>query len=435
MTDEADAERLIAALVSRRSGILTDISPQARGPDEPCPPHLWNATLAQYGFSPASMIMRTAGGKGLTQAQAQLAAMGEALERYGAVAWDISRLRVGLASSDAITPADCVLYSEAQYAAGLPFTKWTPATETTWMTCTALPSGQAVDVPAALVYLVTPPPRAEDYVTHITSNGLAAGKDLTHAILSGLHEVIERDAFMITWLNRLPATLLRSPETGCHAAAIIRHYARFGVTLRLMSLHTDQVPYVMMAIAEDPALGGAARIVGLGCDLDPALAIDKAVFELCQLRPGMIARIQTEDVAARLQRNEDVISVEDHGVFHALPAQAAAFDFLSAAGAECDLADLPVKTCGTPEADLDLIARCAQDTGVRIAYAEITPADIAPLGPRVVRVIGAGLQPIHFGFGKGRYGGKRLFEAPVHWGLRQEPLHEAELNPCPHPLA
>ncbi len=435
MSDEEDAQRLMTALVSRRTGILTEITPQPRGPDEPCPPHLWNATLAHYGFGPASLMMRTAGGKGLTQAQGQLAAMGEALERYAAVAWDQTRMRVRVASETAITPADCVLYSAAQYATGMVFQAWAPHTETTWINGTELPSDTPVDLPAALVYLVTPPPRREDHVTHITSNGLATGKDLTHAILSGLQEVIERDAFMITWLNRLPATHVRTPETGCHAAPIIRHYARFGVTLRLMSLHTDQAPYVMMAIAEDPAPDGAARIVGLGCDLDPARAIDKAVFELCQLRPGMVARVQTEDASARLNSYEDVMSIEDHGMFHTLSAQADEFDFLSASQSVCNLGDLPNLSRGSPEEDLKLMTSTAEKTGVRVAYAEITPPDIAPLGPRVVRVIGSGLQPIHFGFGKGRYGGARLFEAPVNWGLRATPLTEAELNPCPHPLA
>lgn len=434
MSDEADAIRLREALVSRRSGILTSLTPQPRGPQEPSPPHLWSGTMAHYGFAPASVMMRTSGGKGATEAQAQLAAMGEALERYAAVAWDHTRLRVGLAAADAINPSACVLYSAAQHAQGCAYAPWSPETETSWINGIELPSGAPVELPATCVYLITPPPRPEDSFTAVNSNGLATGKDLTHAVLGGLQEVIERDAFMISWMNRLPATQIRTPETGCHAAPIIRHYARFGVTLRLLSLHTDQAPYVMMAVAEDPSPGGVFRMIGLGCDLDPTRAVDKAVFELCQLRPGMVARLQAADPAARLKSYTDVVSIEDHALYHAVPANGFEFEFLN--GSEmCDLQDLPSRAQNSPEAELAFISAQAVETGARVAYAEITPADIAPFGPRVVRVIATGLQPIYFGFGGERLGGARLYEAPVRWGLRQEQLTEAGLNRCPHPLA
>ena len=63
-------------------------------------------------------------------------------------------------------------------------------------------------------YLLSPPPRVEDNFTAITSSGLAAGADLTQAVLGALNEVIERDAFKITWLHRVTATLNRTPEKG-----------------------------------------------------------------------------------------------------------------------------------------------------------------------------------------------------------------------------
>lgn len=328
-----DAERLVSVLVSRRCGLVTDIAPQSRGPDEPCPPHLWTATLAHYNFQNAPRSERLNAGKGRTEAEAKLSALGEAIERYSAYHWDDGRLRVGLAGPTAITPSDCVLYSPDQYGAGMPYPEWSPDVPTTWITGTELPSGNPVDLPAALVYLVSPTPRREDHVTAITSNGLAAGPDLTGAILGGLYEVIERDALMITWLNKLPATVIETPQGGCYSAAIIRHYAQFGVTVRLISLATDQAPTVVMAIAENPQGQGAARLIGMGCDIDPVAAIDKAVFEMCQARPSMAARLQSGDPASRLKRYEDVKDLDDHPLFHAIPANSWEFDFLFSDGA------------------------------------------------------------------------------------------------------
>lgn len=435
MSNQADAARLIDALVSRRCGLVTDLTPQARGPDEPCPPHLWNGTLAHYNAQSSTLAMRLTGGKGRTEAEAQLAALGEAIERYCAFGWDHNRMRIGPASETAITPPDCVLYSDQQYAEGRPYQQWSPDVATTWIIGTELSSGAAVEIPASLVYLLGPPPRIEDHFTVASSNGLAAGKDLTHAILGGLNEVIERDAFMITWLNRLPATLIKNPEGGCTTAQIIRHYAKFGTTVRLLSLPTDQAPYVVMAIAENPSQKGVSRIVGLGCDIDPVAAVDKATFEMCQLRPGMAARMQASDYQTRLTRYDTVRGLDDHPLFHTLPAHAAEFDFLTQTKTECDLRDLPRPNCATAQAALDLTVAAAASTGARVAYVDITTPDIVPLGPRVVRVIATGLQPIHFGHGQGRFGGTRLFDAPVNWGLRDTPLTETGLNQCPHPLA
>jgi ribosomal protein S12 methylthiotransferase accessory factor len=434
-TYEATAERLIAALVSRRSGLIREIAAQGRGPEEPCPPHLWTATLAHYDFRGAPHSERLNAGKGGTEAEAKLSALGEATERYSAYHWDPRRVRVGIAQPGAITPIDSVLYSAKQYADGLPYPQWSPDTETSWIEGVDLTTGASVEVPAALTYLVSPTPRREDHVTAITSNGLAAGADLTHAIIGGLQELIERDALMITWLNRLPATLIKTPERGCMAASIIRHYARYGVVVRLLLLATDQAPIVVMAIADNPDPRDAVRVIGMGCDLVPAVAVDKAVFELCQARPSMAARMRTANPAGRLMRYEDVRDLDDHPLFHAMPEHAAEFEFLFASGAAISLDDFAIPPQRTSDQILQCIVDGAAQTGVRSVYVDITSPDIASLGPRVVRCFAPGLQPIHFGYGEGRFGAQRLFDAPVAWGLRDAPLDEVDLNPCPHPMA
>ncbi len=64
-----------------------------------------------------------------------------------------------------------------------------------------------------------------------------------------------------------------------------------------------------------------------------------------------------------------------------------------------------------------------------------TTEDVAACGYHVVRVVAAGLQPIHFGFGQERLGGTRLFTLPQRLGLAGAPRTVADLNPCPHPMA
>jgi ribosomal protein S12 methylthiotransferase accessory factor len=53
---------------------------------------------------------------------------------------------------------------------------------------------------------------------------------------------------------------------------------------------------------------------------------------------------------------------------------------------------------------------------------------------RVVRTIATGLQPIHFGYGEERLGGKRIFQLPRILGYASMDSDESTLNRCPHPL-
>jgi len=45
------------------------------------------------------------------------------------------------------------------------------------------------------------------------------------------------------------------------------------------------------------------------------------------------------------------------------------------------------------------------------------------------------LQPMHFGYGLERLGGKRLYEVAQALGYSSNRKSADDMNPCPHPLA
>ena len=99
------------------------------------------------------------------------------------------------------------------------------------------------------------------------------------------------------------------------------------------------------------------------------------------------------------------------------------------------MTDLPNPSSGEVERDLDTCVAALAERGHRVAYADLTTDDVASCGIHVVRTLAAGLQPVHFGWGQERLGGRRLFELPARLGFGSAPRTEADLNPCPHPLA
>jgi ribosomal protein S12 methylthiotransferase accessory factor len=435
----ADAATWFSDLVSDRTGIIRSLSEINRGAAEPSPPVFYLAILAHFDFRKAPVEDRIGVGKGLTKADAMAGAVGEALERYcgsqpdsGAVkrfAW-IER------PSDAIRPTDCVLYSDRQYArADFRYQRWREDQVVSWIPAVDLSNGAPVWVPTSLIFLDYAGNSADVFFCPPTSNGLGAGASLELAALSGLYELIERDSFLVTWMNRLPAYEALAPASAPIETNFIRHYARFGIETRVFRLETDLPAHVMMAILLDRSGEGPAAVVGLGCHPDPFVAFRKAIFEAAQTRPSYAQRFKDRATWEGLREYRDVRTLADHSAFFASTDRLAEFDFLFDHGNKLDLADLSNFAASDAERELARISEALSGAGCRVICADLTTPDLHGYPVRVVRVLAMGLQPIHFGYGEERLGGRRLFELPMRLGHTRSVVDETELNPCPHPLS
>ena len=428
-----------ADLVSPRTGIIRSVSRVQRGAEEPSPPFIYQSDVSHFDFRAAKPQERASAGKGMTEEEAIRGAIGEAIERYCASHVDHSALITSpwqSISDHAVAPPEFVLYSASQYeAAKLPYHRWDPKDEVTWVSAHELPSGQIVQVPASLVYLQFQQNRPEDSFAAGTSNGLAAGPTLEYAVLHGLYECVERDAFLTTWMARLPATEISFTAAAPLANSIRTHYRRFGVDVRVFRMCTDIHAHVMMAIALDQTGSGPAAVVGLGCHASPVKALSRAMLEICQVRPGEARRYRDEPPANRLKRVEDIKSLEDHSAWATMPEHLHEFSFLLDNGRTQTLEDLPDYSTGNVKQDLDHCVNSLHHCGSRALYVDLTTSDVVDYNIHVARAIATELQPIHFGWGEDRLGGRHLFELPHKLGFTAAPLTEADLNPCPHPLA
>jgi ribosomal protein S12 methylthiotransferase accessory factor len=431
-------DRRFLELVSDRVGLIKSISMVKRGADEPCPPYICQATISNFDFKKAPKIERMSAGKGRTPDEAMMGAIGEAVERYCAAHVDPQKLVRSRAPDlplQRLTPPEFVLYSDRQYSrSNFRYHRWDPADEVTWIQAVEPLDGADVFVPSTLVYLSGPPDRPQDFFCPSTSNGLAAGVDIESAVLSGLCELIERDAFLLRWMCKAPAREVQFPETLELAGRIRRHFERFGTEIRVLNLSLDLPGFVMMAVALGRSDELPSTLVGLGCHPDPRIAVVKAMLEICQIHPGEVQRHRTGDLPMRLKAYTDVQSLDDHSAFMSLPAQRPEFDFLLHNPVPQPLNSLPVVGSNSAQTLARMLKELAS-LGYRVCFVDLTTPDVLPYGLRVVRVLASGLQPIHFGFGEERLGGRRWSEVPHRLGLFDRAITEADLNPCPHPLA
>ncbi len=404
--------RPLTDLVSARTGLVRTVAPYQRSSVEPDPPRIFNAALSHFDFRRAAPIERAATGKGATDNEARLAAIAEAAERY--CGWNgrielFLRAPINELDGSAIAPVEFGLYSSDQYLRrDFPYRAFDPTRPIAWVRGVELSNRQPVWLPAELVYLNF----FEDHLAPPDSTGMAAGPDLEGAILAGIYEAVERDAFTSTWLGRLPAKHADGAVSGAIETSIIRHYARSGVEIRLYRLASCVPIAVMMALAIDETGAGPAAVVGLGCHLNPAVAARKALFEVCQVRPGV-----SVEAGRRLNSPADVRTLEDHASYYAVPERLIEFAFLDSPERE----DSTDRSTGSVTGDIAFCVDALAKVGCRAAYVDITAPELEDFPIRVARVLVTGLQPIHFGHGMERLGGRR---AP-----------RENLNPAPHPLA
>jgi len=407
--------------------------------EEPTLPIIYQAVLADFDFRREDESIRSGSGRGETEAEALATAIGEAVERYCSMQPNpnaIIRAPATRVGGEAILPSECVLYSERQYSrTGFPYSRFDEQLEVGWALGRTLPKDEAVFVPAHFAFFHYLGEQPHEYFCPQTSNGFATGHDLDSAVLHGLCELIERDSFLNTWMNRLPVPQVDFSSLAGLPRDIQRHYERHGIRVCVFNITLDIPVYVMMGIALESSGRGPSAVVGLGCSLNPVIALRKALMEVCQVRPGVTIQYQREPPHGRLRSYVDVRTLHDHSAFFAMPERRPELSFLLDTPQVQRLEDLPNLSTGRARADLERCVDNLVSAGSRVAFVDITTPDIAELGIRVVSTFATGLQPMHFGYGEERLGGTRLYNIPRVLGYRTESATENDFNPCPHPLA
>ena len=360
---QLDVDDLIEHLVSRRTGVIVDLAAASRDPSEPHLPLVWRARISNHAFAEETEDSHVAcSGKGFTTRAAWISCVGEAVERYSAGRWSPDELVMATRAElpgDAVDPRDLVLYEPERYD-DLPYAPYADETRLAWLTGCSLTDASEIWVPAIAALMEFTVGDSSEFLFPITSNGLAAGPTLQAAVTSAIFEVLERDAFMITWSNQLPARRL---DGATHPDADVRDlvlgYRRRGVRLELFELPTDHPVCVVMGVAfQEGGFGGPAATVGLGAHVDPARAARQAVLEVGQVRPAFRERARGPDAGRIAELAGDpqlVTTMEDHSLLYADPSMVSAFDFLYGQHRSWEELALDVAAARTPGDDLDQV--------------------------------------------------------------------------------
>lgn len=371
------------------------------------------------------------GGCGFEWENSFLASIGEGVERYCTVFYDLKKLKrgtfKGFKKGEATMPHKFALFHPNQYKKkGFPFAPFEEDTGLYWERVYDLIGNKYIYCPAIFVYM--PFTSDERYISEQISTGFAAHSDYYKALLSGLYEVIERDSFMIAWTNLLdlPKIKIEGSLKKFVDTILPNHFE-----LHLFDMTTDiKVPSVFGILkgkhdfGEFIAFSAATRFTY-------SEAVKKTILELCQSVP-YFRYLLPENKNKNFNDYGDLKSFEDHSVFYTKKKDHRnIFDKWLNKTPDLRI-DFSEKNSLTAKGTIASIKKEFVKKNYQILVKDVTTFDVNKAGFKVVRVICPELIHINGSYNSYYFGGKRLYDVPEKMGYNKKTYDE--LNFMPHPF-
>jgi ribosomal protein S12 methylthiotransferase accessory factor len=427
-------------LVDPKSGIIQRVDELPIDDDDPEFFHYYSKACDTSRFTAMGNFSEN-GGASTDRYVAIAKAMGEAVERYCSAIYDPGEFLFA-AFEDlpcrAVHPRLLSVYREDQFAwKGFHWQPFTEKTPVHWTRGISLLTGEEILIPAAAVYVPFHYQKAtrSAFILQPISTGMACGTSFESAALSGLCEVVERDAFTITWQARLSRSRIDPqslPESG---RDMLRRFGAVGIDVKLMDMTTDLGVPSILSIALTDAITSPAVAVSAATDPSPERALTKSLEELAHTRKySKQLMTYTPPVEINIEEGHPAVKDQRDHLRLYCPQSAKAFtEFAWTSPKVIPFSELPDLSEGDATLDLAKVVQHVVAAGLEPVAVELTSPDIAALGLRVVRVSIPGAHPLYMGHGNRALGVPRLYEVPVKLGYVAQGPDEMD-NPWPHPF-
>jgi ribosomal protein S12 methylthiotransferase accessory factor len=311
-------------------------------------------------------------GKGITESEARVSVIMEAVERFSA---EVENFKEQLlfdsydnlsTDNSALNPADLILPGRLSSDTKL---EWYPSWD--------ILNDEEVLVPANAVFHPYRPQQGRWQLFRSNTNGLASGNVIEEAIFHGLMEVVERDAVSIAEINR-------NPGVGLNVGAgpvgdIIKTFESHGIRIHLWWVPTDTDTPSIVAASDDEKMRDAALLVmGAGSHTDPQIAAVRALTEVAQSRATQIhgAREDTNrESVARSIGYERMKRLNKH--------------WLAEPGETIELDAIETSATDSIDGDIKLTLGRLSNVADRVIVSDIT---VSAIGVPAVRVIIPGFE-------------------------------------------
>lgn len=263
--------------------------------------------------------------------------------------------------------------------------------------------------PASLIYL---PFSISKPVAENTSTGMAAGKTIDECISSGLLELLERDALMINFMQKLnPPEIELSSIKGLNEQLLKKISANY--TVKIYRLYSDINVPIYLSLIWKKVKGKTHFGIGASANINSDWAINKALKEC------LFTFFYSQHIMDLKKDNPNEINaLYEHFLYY----QGSNFKKILFKSSRINY--VPEKTT------LKEIIGELEKNGIDVYYKELTTSDIKATNIRVVKVIAPGLVDLNKSHIYPRLGARRFWEVPQKLNLK----YGEKLSDEPHPF-
>ncbi len=422
----------LTADVLKEHGIIKNLSQAILFPDEPPIKRWWAICNDAANHSAGGASFRS-------DADALRSTLAEALERY---VWTEARDRfVGPRMSVAeiatrgqfIAPERFAGFSSEQRAAD-PALYIEPTSVFLWTRGHSLVTGKDTYVPAQTISGVRDirmwGNKKEPLIRTPITTGIATWTEKKPAQLQGALEIIERDAYMIWWLNQLhlPRIAISNVcKNDTLLAEAVERCARYRLKTHVVRLLTDAPAFSICVVLEDTSNNAPRFAFGLKTHRSLARAIEGAMLEALRARAAYRTWATSNVWDVRIPVRD--IGHIDRIYYWGVPEHAQRLEELLA-GPEQE-PQHEIWENDTAEEHLERIVTWCRNVGYEFVTVSLGTSSLNPTGWSVEAVVIPELQPTYL-FEKVRsLGGRRLKDIPERFGFASRP----PFTDAPHPFA
>src|SRR5262249_809476 len=144
------------------------------------------------------------------------------------------------------------------------------------------------------------------------TTGLASHSTREEATINALCEVIERDAFTISWQARLAIPHIDLGSLGAENRELVDRFTHAGAEVRLFNLTLEHRVPTILATLRSPSSAMPALVFAAAAELDPQLAVTKSLEELELMRAFGRFVMTTRPALEPGPRYEHIQTRDDH---------------------------------------------------------------------------------------------------------------------------
>jgi ribosomal protein S12 methylthiotransferase accessory factor len=427
-------------LVDRRVGIISEIRELPIEEDDPQFFHYFSRACDTSAFSPLKNFSHN-GGVSTNRIVAIAKAMGEAVERYCSAIFNYADLQLAdyqTLCEVATHPRSFALYRLEQFTkSSFPWRPFEVDSPVTWARGTVLRTGDPILVPAAMVYApyVYSKTRKETPIQQPISTGLACGCSFEEAAVSALCEVIERDAFMLTWQLELNRPVIEPTSVPPSCKQLLRRFHDVDLEVQIVDITTDINVPTFATVAISHAATSPAIAVAAATDPSREVALIKSLEELAHTRKyAKQVMLYTPAADVDIDRGHpDVVDQRTHLRFYCPQTASQYARFLWSSHDVLRYANGTDLRLATKAEELANLVSVLVNAGLEPLICDVTTSDIRDLGLFVLRAIIPGMHPLFMGYKNRALGGQRLYNMRKKMSNTSDGKEFGD-NPFPHPF-